>query len=91
MSYSLSAGYLLFPRKYESYKQTNLNIYTEFLAQQTLDKKRYYADLAPGIQFIFNSNSKLNLGYRFQLGGDMSRMTRSSFLLSFERTFFGVL
>jgi len=91
MNYSLSAGYLLFPRKYENYRQTNLNIYTELLAQQTLDIKRYSIDMAPGIQFIFNSNSKLNLGYRFQLGSDMSRMAQNSFLLSFERTFFGAL
>lgn len=91
MNYSLSAGYLLFPKKYEDYQQTNFNIYTEILAQQTLDTKRYYIDMAPGVQFIFNSNSKLNLGYRFQLGSDMSRMARSSIQLSFERTFFGVL
>lgn len=91
MNYSLSAGYLLFPRKYEDYQQTNFNIYTEILAQQTLDTKRYYIDMAPGVQFIFNSNSKLNLGYRFQLGSDMKRMARSSVQLSFERTFFGAL
>ncbi|MCH5715898.1 hypothetical protein [Niabella hibiscisoli] len=91
MNYSLSAGYLLFPRKYEDYNQTNFNIYTEILAQQTLDTKRYYIDMAPGVQLIFNSNSKLNLGYRFQLGSDMYRMATNSFQLSFERTFFGVL
>lgn len=90
-NYSLSAGYLLFPMKYENFNQTNVNLYTEFLAQQTLDKKGYYIDAAPGLQFIFNSNSKLNLGYRFQLGANMSRMTRNSFQLSFERTFFGAL
>ncbi len=45
--------------------------------------------MAPGVQFIFNSNSKLNLGYRFQLGSDMNRMARSSIQLSFERTFLG--
>ncbi|HEX6181264.1 MAG TPA: hypothetical protein VFZ47_08435, partial [Chitinophagaceae bacterium] len=31
MNYSLSAGYLLFPREYTDYKQTNLNLYLEFL------------------------------------------------------------
>ncbi len=91
LNYSLSAGYLLFPRNYSDYKQTNFNLYTELLAQHTLDEKRYYFDLAPGIQFIFNSNSKLNLGYRFQLSSDMYRMATNSFQLSFERTFFGVL
>ncbi len=91
MNYALSAGYLLLPLKYESYQQTNLNLYAELLAQQTLDKKRYYIDLAPAAQLIFNSNTKLNLGYRFHLGGDMTRMARNSFLISLEKTFFEAL
>jgi hypothetical protein len=87
MNYSLSAGYLVLPFEYTDYKQTNLNIYTEVLAQQSLDRKAYFVDLAPAVQLIFNSNAKLNLGYRFQLNGDMLRMTKSSWLISFERTF----
>src|SRR5436190_6793801 len=91
MNYSLSAGYLVLPFQYTDYKQTNLNIYTEVLAQQSLDRKAYYVDLAPAIQLIFNSNAKLNLGYRFQLKGDMIRMTQSSWLISLERTFLNAL
>jgi hypothetical protein len=33
INYSLSLGYLLFPRKYTSYKQTNINFYLEFLGK----------------------------------------------------------
>lgn len=33
MNYSLSAGYLLFPKEYTDYKQTNLNLYFEVLTQ----------------------------------------------------------
>jgi hypothetical protein len=91
MNYALSAGYLLFPREYTDYKQTNLNIYTEFLAQQALDRDRYFVDMAPAMQLIFNSNTKLNLGYRFQLSGNMNRMTTNSWLFSVERTFLGAL
>jgi len=91
MNYSLSAGYLLFPKEYTDYKQTNLNIYTEFLAGQTLDRQTYYIDAAPAVQLIFNSNSKLNIGYRFQLGGDMERMSKTQWLVSFERTFLNTL
>ena len=91
MNYSLSAGYLLLPREYTDYKQLNVNIYTELLAQQTLDRKTYYVDLAPALQFIFGSNAKLNVGYRFQLDGNMQRMAESSWLISFERTFLNVL
>jgi len=91
MNYSLSAGYLLLPFEYTDYKQTNLNLYGEILAQQSLDRKVHYIDLAPSIQLIFNSNAKLNMGYRFQLNGDIQRMTESSWLISFERTFLGAL
>lgn len=86
-NYSLSAGYLVLPKKYTSYNQTNLNLYVELLGQRTYDKSRYFVDLAPAAQLIFNSQAKLNLGYRFQLGGDMNRMADKSWMLSFEWIF----
>ncbi|HKB43865.1 MAG TPA: hypothetical protein VKC90_05740 [Chitinophagaceae bacterium] len=91
LNYSLSAGYLLFPKEYTSYKQLNINFYTAVLAQQTLDQKKHYVDLAPALQFIFNSNSKLNIGYRFEVSGDMQRMATTQWLVSFERTFLNAL
>lgn len=90
-NYSLSGGYLLFPRKYTSYKQTNFNLYAELLGQQTLDKKSFYVDFAPALQLIFNSSTKLNMGYRFQLNGDMHRMADKSWQLSIEKTFLNAL
>jgi len=87
MGYSLSAGYLLLPFEYTDYKQTNLNFYVECLAQQALGQRAYYIDLAPALQFIFNSNTKLNFGYRFEVGSDMDRMSRNSWLVSIDRTF----
>jgi hypothetical protein len=91
MNYTLSAGYLLFPKEYTDYNQVNINFYTELLAEQTLDIKKHCVDLAPALQFIFNSNAKLNIGYRFQVSGNMSRMSANSWLLSFERTFLNAL
>jgi hypothetical protein len=93
MEYSLSAGYLVLPRQYTDYRQTNLNVYVEMLAQQTLDRPTYFLDMAPAIQLIFNSNAKLNIGYRFQVGGKgtMDRMTNRSWLIAFERTFLNAL
>lgn len=91
MNYSLSAGYLVLPREYTSYKQTNLNLYLEMLAQQSLDRKAYYVDLAPALQLIFNSNTKLNIGYRFQLGSDMERMATNSWQMSLDRTFLNAI
>jgi hypothetical protein len=91
MNYSVSAGYLVLPKNYTDYKQLNLNLYTEMLLQQSLDRKAYYVDLAPALQLIFNSNTKLNIGYRFQLDGTMQRMATNSWLISLERTFLNAL
>ena len=91
MNYSLSAGYLLLPREYNNYKQLNVNLYLEMLTQQALDRQAYYIDLAPAVQFIFASNTKLNIGYRFQLDGDMSRMADESWQISLERSFLNAL
>jgi hypothetical protein len=90
MNYSLSAGWLMLPKEYTDYGQTNLNVYAELLAQQSLEaaRKVFFVDLAPAIQLIFNSNTKINLGYRFQIGGNMQRMAETSWLIGFERTFF---
>jgi hypothetical protein len=91
LGYSLSAGYLVLPKTYTDYNQTNLNLYVELLGQNTTDLKKYYIDLAPAAQLIFNSQAKLNVGYRFQLGSDMRRMSPNSWLLSFEWLFLSVL
>ncbi|MBC7874106.1 MAG: hypothetical protein H7Y01_08930 [Ferruginibacter sp.] len=91
MNYSLSGGYLLFPGEYTDYKQTNVNLYTELLAEHTLGINKNCVDLAPALQFIFNSNTKLNIGYRFQVSGNMQRMSTNSWQLSIERTFLNTL
>ncbi len=90
-NYSLSAGYLVLPFHYTSYKQTNLNLYAELLGQQSLDQKRFFVDFAPAVQLIFNSAHKVNFGYRFQLDGDMQRMSKNSFHVSVESLFLNVL
>ena len=90
LNVTLSSGYLLLPKEYVDFNQLNVNLYTEILGQKRLDNKTYYVDVAPAIQFIFKSNSKLNIGYRFPLAVTENRSLRQSFLLSFEHTFFNV-
>ena len=71
---SISAGYLLFPRKYKSYKQTNFNLYLEYLTNTILTRNfpdRYHkfsSTLAPGIQFILLSRSRLDFSYKIRKG-----------------------
>ena len=93
VNYSISAGYLVLPKEYTSYKQTNLNLYFEILGSRNLNwtEDKYYVDFAPAIQLIFNSNSKLNMGYRFQVAGDIYRLMDKSFSISFEHTFLNAL
>jgi hypothetical protein len=89
INYSISAGYLVLPVEYKSYEQTNINLYAELLGSRNLNfrNETYYVDLAPSIQAIFKSTAKLNLGYRFQLNSDIYRLTKNSWLISFEYLF----
>jgi hypothetical protein len=89
--YSLSTGYLLFPRDYTSYKQANLNIYFETIGMKGFDAGDYMLDLAPALQLILNSNLKINMGARFQVLGNMLRVGETNYYLSMERTFLGAL
>ena len=84
LTYSASAGLLLLPKEYTSYNQTNLNLYLEVLGQSYLDKKQYYVDVVPAVQFIFNSIARLDIGYRTKLSGNVERLGKSSFMLRLE-------
>ena len=90
MNYTLSAGYLLFPRQNKDYRQPNLNLYVELLGQRLAGTNLNYLDIAPALQLILNSRTKINLGQRFQLQGNMQRMARNSWLISVERSFLQV-
>ncbi len=88
--YNLSFGYLLFPFKYKSYHQANLNLYCEFLSQKSTDINTAFIDIAPALQFIFHSSTRFNFGGRFQLAGNAYRMANQSLYLSFEHYFLNV-
>ncbi len=91
INYALSAGYLLFPLDYKSYDQTNVNLYAELLGSKNVKQDSSYLDIAPSIQFIFKSTSKLNIGYRFQLDGDIYRLATQSFMVGYEHIFLNAL
>ncbi|MCF8341368.1 MAG: hypothetical protein K9I82_10365 [Chitinophagaceae bacterium] len=91
INYSFSAGLLVFPLKYSSFNQTNLNLYIELLGSKALDKPIHFVDIAPAAQLIFNANTKFNAGYRFQVNGNMLRMANQSYFISLERTFLNII
>ncbi len=87
---TLSFGQLIFPLKYTSYKQTNLNVMCEFIGEKLLSNDKYFIDAAPSIQFIFNSTMRLDFAYRFQLSSNMVRTASNGFLIRFEYNFYNL-
>lgn len=89
-AYTLSAGYLLFPRSYRDYKQVNVNLYAELLGKTNPGHGQSYLDAAPAVQFIFNSICRLDLSYRTPLYNDMVRNTKNMYLIRLEYNFFNL-
>jgi hypothetical protein len=87
LNYTASAGLLLWPRHYTNYRQTNINLMCELLGATALDKHAGFADIAPAVQFIFRSISRLDLGYRTQVAGDMARWSQHGFFVRLEYNF----
>ncbi|TDE05266.1 hypothetical protein [Flavobacterium sandaracinum] len=90
VNYSLSIGQLLHPKKYTSFKQTNINAMVEFLGQRLNENGKSFLDVAPSIQFIINSQARIDLAYRHQIYSDMNRMSSNSVLVKLEYTFFNI-
>jgi hypothetical protein len=91
INFSFSTGYLVLPVEYKNYHQTNLNLYCEVLSSSSTVGKGYYFDIAPAVQFTFNSIARLDLSYRTQFAGTMERLSEKYFLLRLEYNFLNVL
>lgn len=90
VNYTASIGYLLLPKEYVSYRQTNMNLYLEYTGQ-TASNYNSYGELNPAVQFIFNSIARLDVGTSFVLYSSSDRMTNGGVLLRFEYNFLNVL
>lgn len=91
VNYSLSAGKLMLPRTYKNYKQVNLNIMAELLGQTITTGGLHYLDIAPSIQFIFHSQTRLDIGYKYQLYSNMQRTAPNGFVLRLEHLLFNAV
>jgi hypothetical protein len=89
-NYTLSVGKLMYPKKYTSLKQTNINLMCEFLGQTLNNNGKSYLDIVPSMQFIILSQSRIDLAYRRQLYSSMSRTAANGFIIKFEYTFFNI-
>jgi hypothetical protein len=92
IGYNLSSGYLALPLRYKNYNQPNFNVYFEMLGKTNPATGRSYLDFAPALQVILNSRTRIDLGYRFQVAGDIAgRFNKNMYLLRAEFNFFNVL
>jgi hypothetical protein len=90
IGYTLSSGYLLLPKAYKSYSQTNLNVYAEFLGKINPGYGQSYLDAAPAVQLIFNSTIRVDFSYRFPLYNSMVRNTKDMYLVRVEYNLFNL-
>jgi hypothetical protein len=87
---SLSTGRLIFPKEYVNYKQTNINLMLELSGQHLIGENENFLDLAPAVQFIFNSQTRLDIGYKVQFYSDMQRVAPNGFMIRVEHLLFNV-
>jgi len=90
-NYTLSFGKLMHPKKYTSFKQTNINFMIEFVGQTINENGKSYLDVVPAIQFIFNSQARLDLAYRRELMSSMMRTAPNGIYLNLEYNFFNIM
>lgn len=91
VNYTFSAGKLLLPKEYISYRQTNVNLMIELLGQTLGVNGKSYLDAAPSLQFIINSQARIDIGYRLQLYSSMYRHSANGLQLRLEYLFFNAV
>lgn len=90
VNYSISFGKLMLPKEYKDYRQTNLNLMVEALSQFNTGSRKYYVDVAPTVQFIFRSQSRIDISYRRQVSGNLLRTAPNGFFIRVEHNLFNV-
>jgi hypothetical protein len=90
VNYTFSIGKLMLPKEYKVYTQTNINCMLEFLNQVNIGSGKYYMDIAPTVQLIFNSQSRIDIGYIKEVSSTMNRTAPNGFFIRLETNFFNV-
>jgi hypothetical protein len=90
-NYTFSVGKLMYPKSYSSLKQTNINLMMELLGQHLNSNGKTFLDAVPSVQFIFNSQARLDVAWRQQLYSTMLRTAPSGLIVKLEYTFFNVV
>ena len=78
----------MLPKEYKDYRQTNLNLMVEFISQVNTGSGKYYMDIAPSVQMIFDSQVRVDVGYRKELSTTLLRTAPNGFFVRLEYNFF---
>lgn len=60
----------------------------EVLGQYNTGLKKHYLDIAPSVQFIINSRSRIDVAYRYQLAASLRRTAPQGVFVRLEHNFF---
>lgn len=90
VNYTFSVGKLMLPKAYRDYRQTNINLMAEVMSQVNTGSGKYYLDIASIVQVIVNSQSKIDIGYRKELGGNLLRTAPNGFFIRVEHNLFNI-
>ena len=88
--YTLSAGRLMYPQTYKNFGQTNINLMLELAGQANAVSGKSYLDVMPSVQFIINSQARIDIAYKKELYRSMDRFATNAVFLKLEYTFFNV-
>ncbi len=91
INYTFSFGKLLLPKEYTNYNQTNLNVMIELLGEKLVGNSKSYLDVAPSLQLIIHSQTRVDFGYSYQLYSSVLRTAPNGFLFRIEHLLFNVL
>lgn len=89
-NYTLSFGRLMYPEKYVTFKETNINFMVEFVGQTLNENGKTFIDVVPSVQFIFNSQGRVDIGYRRELFSNMLRTAPNVIYVNFKYTLLNV-
>jgi hypothetical protein len=89
-NYTLSFGKLIYPKSYTSLKQTNINVMLEFVGQTLLQNRKSFLDVIPSVQFIINSQARIDIAYMKEIYSNMLRTAPNGIYLKLEYSFFNV-
>jgi hypothetical protein len=63
----------------------------EFLSQVNTGSGKYYMDIAPSVQMIFNSQSRVDIGYRAELSSSLLRTAPNGLFIRLEHNLFNAI